>query len=153
MATHSSIRAWKIPWTKEPGRLQSMGLQRVGHDWTTSLSLFTFPCTYVLCNGTFQLPTTKADHILCPVTSVSLMWIVLATDVSKGLRSSRVTELALLFHCHERNTSGVACWFKEAEEHVELGWSVSVSMPRSVVSNLITKHMHEASWGSWKLFS
>ena len=32
MATHSSILAWKIPWTEEPGRLQSMGLQTVGHD-------------------------------------------------------------------------------------------------------------------------
>ena len=32
IATHSSILAWKIPWTEEPGRLQSMGLQRVGHD-------------------------------------------------------------------------------------------------------------------------
>ena len=32
MATHSSILAWRIPWTKEPGGLQSMGLQRVGHD-------------------------------------------------------------------------------------------------------------------------
>ena len=32
MATHSSIVAWKIPWTEEPGRLQSMGSQRVGHD-------------------------------------------------------------------------------------------------------------------------
>ena len=32
MATHSSILAWSIPWTEEPGRLQSMGLQRVGHD-------------------------------------------------------------------------------------------------------------------------
>ena len=32
MATHSSILAWKIPWTEETGRLQSMGLQRVGHD-------------------------------------------------------------------------------------------------------------------------
>ena len=40
MATHSSILAWKIPWTEELGRLQSMGLQRVGHDWATSL-LFT----------------------------------------------------------------------------------------------------------------
>ena len=38
MATHSSILAWKIPWMKEPGRLQSMGSQRVGHDWVTSLS-------------------------------------------------------------------------------------------------------------------
>ena len=42
MAPHSSTLAWKIPWTEEPGRLQSMGLQRVGHDWATSLSLFTF---------------------------------------------------------------------------------------------------------------
>ena len=33
MATHSSIVAWKIPWTEEPGGLQSMELQRVGHDW------------------------------------------------------------------------------------------------------------------------
>ena len=32
MATHSSILAWKSPWTEDPGRLQSMGLQRVGHD-------------------------------------------------------------------------------------------------------------------------
>ena len=35
MATHSSILAWRIPWTEEPGRLQSMGLQRAGHDLAT----------------------------------------------------------------------------------------------------------------------
>ena len=34
MATHSSILAWRIPWTEEPGRLQSIGLQRVRHDWS-----------------------------------------------------------------------------------------------------------------------
>ena len=39
IATHSSILAWKIPWTEEPGWLQSTGWQRVGHDWATSLSL------------------------------------------------------------------------------------------------------------------
>ena len=38
MAIHSSSNAWKIPWTEEPGRLQSMGSQRVRHDWATSLS-------------------------------------------------------------------------------------------------------------------
>ena len=42
MAPHSSTLAWKIPWTEEPGGLQSMGSQRVGHDWETSLSLFIF---------------------------------------------------------------------------------------------------------------
>ena len=42
MAPHSSTLAWKIPWPEEPGRLQSMGLLRVRHNWATSLSLFTF---------------------------------------------------------------------------------------------------------------
>ena len=39
MASHSSTLAWKIPWTEEPGRLQSVGSWRVGHNWATSLSL------------------------------------------------------------------------------------------------------------------
>ena len=42
MAPDSSTLAWKIPWTEEPSRLQSMGSLKVGHDWATSLSLFTF---------------------------------------------------------------------------------------------------------------
>ena len=42
MAPHSSTLAWKIPWMEESGRLQSMGSLRVGQDWATSLSLFTF---------------------------------------------------------------------------------------------------------------
>ena len=42
MAPHSSTLPWKIPWTEEPGGLQSMGSRRVRHDWATSLSLFTF---------------------------------------------------------------------------------------------------------------
>ena len=46
MATHSRILAWKIIWTEEPGGLQSMGLQRVGHD-----------CTY--CSPSYAPPTTS----------------------------------------------------------------------------------------------
>ena len=42
MAPHSSTLAWKIPWMEKPGRLQSLGSLRVGSDWATSLSLFTF---------------------------------------------------------------------------------------------------------------
>ena len=44
MATHSSILAWRIPWTEKPGRLQSVGLQRVGHDWGT----FNFTIIYIM---------------------------------------------------------------------------------------------------------
>ena len=42
MAPHSSTLAWKISWMEEADRLQSVGSRRVGHDWATSLSLFTF---------------------------------------------------------------------------------------------------------------
>ena len=40
MATHSSILAWRIPWTEEPGRLQSMGCKRVRHDLVTNVFIF-----------------------------------------------------------------------------------------------------------------
>ena len=46
MATHSSTLAWKIPWTEEPGRLQSMGSQRVRHDWATSLRFTSHICMF-----------------------------------------------------------------------------------------------------------
>ena len=48
MATHSSILAWKIPWTEKPGRLQSMGSQRVGHDLATNIFTFTW-CSKSVC--------------------------------------------------------------------------------------------------------
>ena len=53
MATHFSILAWRVPWTEEPGGLQSMGLQRVGQDWATSLhftSLLLVQVLYYLGN-------------------------------------------------------------------------------------------------------
>ena len=40
IATHSSILAWKIPWMEEPGKLQSTGLQRIGHNWVTPLTQY-----------------------------------------------------------------------------------------------------------------
>ena len=51
MATHSSILAWRIPWTEKLGGLQSTGSQRVGHDWATSLHLPSSHFTYHLNHG------------------------------------------------------------------------------------------------------
>ena len=53
-AIHSSTIAWKIPWTEEPGRLQSTGSQRVGQDWATSL--FHFYCMYVFGSWVRKIP-------------------------------------------------------------------------------------------------
>ena len=52
MAPHSSTLGWKIPWTEEPGRLQSMGSLGVKHDRATSFSLFTFMCWRRKCQPT-----------------------------------------------------------------------------------------------------
>ena len=57
MATHSSILAWRIRWTEEPVRLQSTGLQRVRHDWATSLRVIGFPGGTVVLN----CPTNEGD--------------------------------------------------------------------------------------------
>ena len=71
MAPHSSTLAWKIPWAEEPGRLQFMGLLRVGHDWATSLSPFHF----------HALEKAMAPH------SSTLAWSIPGTGEPGGLPS------------------------------------------------------------------
>ena len=53
MATHSSILAWKIPWTEDSGRLQSMGSQSVGHNWATSLHFTASTCPFSVSASPF----------------------------------------------------------------------------------------------------
>ena len=94
MATHSSILAWKIPWMEEPGSLQSMGPQRVGHAWATSLSfnlifIHIFYFTYspdmdqLYWNTTFilwthpTLPLCDATKMLVPPDLASVLWMFL----------------------------------------------------------------------------
>ena len=64
MAPHSSTLAWKIPWTEEPGGLQSMGSQRVRHDWETSLSL----SSCLLRFPSFNPPFTNSLSLLRSLT-------------------------------------------------------------------------------------
>ena len=62
MATHSSILAWKIPLTEEPDRLQSMGSQRVGHNWATSLHIcHSFPAKRQLSSNFMVTVTISSD--------------------------------------------------------------------------------------------
>ena len=64
-ATHSSIHAWKIPWTEEPGGLQSMGSQRVGHNWAISLCACVCVCVCVCVLGRMGI-TNCSFCILLP---------------------------------------------------------------------------------------
>ena len=66
MATHSSILAWRIPWTEEPGRLQSMGLQRVRHDWATFILSKSIPSlrdTQKFWRNTHREPATNVSCV------------------------------------------------------------------------------------------
>ena len=69
-ATHSSTFAWKIPWTEEPGGLQSVGSQRVGHDWATSL-------THSLTLPTIRLPLSLKFRSLCFFKWMAVMTFVI----------------------------------------------------------------------------
>ena len=64
MAPHSSTPTWKIPWMGEPGRLQSMGSQRVGHDWATSLH---FTSMY---DEKFPVTICDTDYLLCKYSEI-----------------------------------------------------------------------------------
>ena len=58
MAIHSSILAWRIPWREEPGRLQSIGLQRVGHDWSNLV------CTHTVSSTSIHIVEKWQDFLL-----------------------------------------------------------------------------------------
>ena len=72
MAIHSSTLAWKIPWTEEPDRLQSMGSQRVGHDWATSLHFIGF--TVVHSTWEHKLSLVKDQFVLSPTLPSTEDW-------------------------------------------------------------------------------
>ena len=102
MATHSSILAWRIPWREEPGRLQSMGSQRVGHNWATSLSLSISSVTQscpTLCDPTnCSTPGLPAHHQLPESTQTHVHWVSDAIQPSYPLLSPSPPALNLSQH-------------------------------------------------------
>ena len=70
MATDSSTLAWKIPWTEEPGRLQSIESQRIGHDWATSL-YYLYSCNSAQCKMGIQCWTWNSRLVSSRERSMS----------------------------------------------------------------------------------
>ena len=95
METHTSILAWRIPWTEEPGRLQSMGSQRVRKDWATSLSFSLF-FWFCCCSVTKSSPTLF-DSMDCS-TPVSLS-ITIFHSLPKLMSIELVTPSNYLILC------------------------------------------------------
>ena len=100
MATHSSILAWKMPWSEEGGRLQSMGSQRAGHDLVGKKPWSCFP-------GQEPLPTTQTTLAFCRKKASSLTYQevhTLARKLTKG-RAKHPLDPVLL-HCQDRDVAG-----------------------------------------------
>ena len=96
MATHSHILAWKIPWMEEPGGLQSMGSQRVAHDWATSFSLtiqaFVGKVMSLLLNMLSRCVIAFLPRSKCLLIS----WLQSPSEMIFGAQENKVCHC---FHC------------------------------------------------------
>ena len=87
MASHTSLLAWRIPWTEEPGRLQSIGLQRVGYNWLTNTFIFVrsrkFPSLPTLLKFYHGWAMNLSNAFMHPQTliffSLIILWVTLIT--------------------------------------------------------------------------
>jgi len=84
MATHSSILAWRIPWTEEPGGLQSMGLQRIGHDWAINTNV-----SWSKLLGRFWLVVLFFSHYRMWILPLAFLLMVLLTQLPISHRTER----------------------------------------------------------------
>ena len=91
MATHSSILAWKTPWTEEPGKLQSMGPQRVRHDSATSL--FISSVQSLSCVLLFATPWTAAHQASLSITNSWSLFKLVSIELVMP------TQCYLILHC------------------------------------------------------
>ena len=105
MATHSSILAWRIPWTEEPGRLQSTGLRRVGHDWAASPSLSlspryvdvlpsVYPCTF---SRTWSCLADEAAMNICVLIFGRISASIFLGFISRSEMADNMTDACLAF--------------------------------------------------------
>ena len=107
MTTHSSTLAWKIPWMDEPGKIQSMGWHRVGHDWVTSLLTLGVTClTFSFFHGIHEKETPPHLHHPAPPHPA----LPGRPDWEGGCRHSFFFPVAMPYRCHG--------WLMDASEEI-----------------------------------
>ena len=100
VAAHSSILAWKIPWTVEPGSVLSIGLQRVEHDWATSLH-FTSDFYWVLLFFVFSFTGDSSQFCFLKLIQ---NWPLIITFLQLQLSKPSL----IIFHLHVQSVA--SCW-------------------------------------------
>ena len=158
MAPHSSTLAWKILWMEEPGRLQSTGSLRVGHDWETSLLLFTFthwrrkwqPTPEFLCAGSqceesrpWQGHEEGSWHTQGVLRLQGPLWKFLSMYPNKNLPAFVLCFSTLLtFSGKSQFRALVFCIWKSVSIQKTLWWLSS--LPAGLVQ--LRMWLFEASW-------
>ena len=138
MSIHSSTIAWKIPWTEEPGRLQSMGSQRVGHDWVTSLSLSPEPCQGQVPWGKAWPPSFREKSCVPgePDWKEALGW-------GWGAQSSCSLHPACLRpHLGQEPSLAITHWWARPSFQPPASWATWTSHSASLCSLQTTAHTH-----------
>ena len=114
MATHSSILAWRIPWTEEPGELQSMGLQRVGHNWVTK---HTHTHTFSLLRTILTILDPLFLHIHFRISLLyytkSLLGIGLKFWLNWWISLLRINFIRILNHSISEQDTSFSSWMRE----------------------------------------
>ena len=103
MATHSSILAWRTPWSEDPGRLQSMRSQRVGHDWATELKWTKGVCVCLSCSvvsDSLWPQGLKPARLLWTWNSLGKKTRVGSHSLLQGIFLTQGLNLSLL-HCRQ----------------------------------------------------
>ena len=152
MATHSSILAWRIPWTEEPGRLRSMGSQRVEHDWATAQA-GQGPLCFLL---KFHWEPSRAGRPVCASQKGKpLKWHL--SDLAKvegkagrthvGTQGSQASN-PLVFLPSQ-------CWVQGGGEHAQRLWALPLWGPRgaSVPCGTLSVPLEVAPLASWSRVS
>ena len=109
MATHSSILAWRIPWTEEPGRLQSMVLQRVGPNWMTNtftLELYVCPYRWTVLASSLQEPSRGTSEepgsLRPPQMHLRVFWVKLPRNLAHHLTLAHPHQ-CIVWGLHQRD--------------------------------------------------
>ena len=161
MATHSCTLAWKIPWTKEHGGLQSTGSQRVGQDWATSLSLVKTYLDYMdLCNAMSLIYNmlfifviaflTRSKHLLLSW----LQWPSAVISELKKIKSMTGSTFSSSICNEVMRTDAVMLSFNMLK-HTEFQPSFSTALSPSSRGSLVPlyflplKQYHLHIWGCW----
>ena len=161
MATHSSILAWRIPWTEESGELLSMGLQRAGHDWANSFTTFQYSIAYIYHIFFICLSVDEhlgCLHVLAIVNSAAMNigWKIPRTEEPGGVAKSRTWLSWLHFHfslssIEEGNGNPLQCSCLENPRDGGVWWAAiyGVAQSRTWLKRLSSSSMNTGVYVSF----